>query len=186
MLSSYLLRIKCLLNFIINPFNPNFSVVSITKKLKEICLYLVLIQFFICAILLCYVAEIAEKFELFDQLEEVNYNSKLIVILLTGLIIAPLFEELIYRFPLKFVKNEFYFKWIYYLSAFIFGVLHIYNYEFDSSHYVFIPFITLNQIVSGLFLGYTRIIYGFWYGVLQHGLFNGLTLIWFYIIGFDL
>jgi len=43
----------------------------------------------------------------------------------------------------------------------------------------------MTQTFGGLMLGYIRIIYGFWYGVLLHSLFNILGVIWQFTIGFD-
>ncbi|WP_409013855.1 type II CAAX prenyl endopeptidase Rce1 family protein [Dyadobacter sp. CY356] len=102
------------------------------------------------------------------------------------IIFAPLMEECMFRLFLGFYRNKNYFKWLYYVSAVFFGCIHIFNYQFNSSHYIFIPFITISQTFGGLMLGYVRIIYGFWYGVLLHSLFNILEFIWQYIVDYDL
>ncbi|MFC6193428.1 type II CAAX prenyl endopeptidase Rce1 family protein [Dyadobacter subterraneus] len=98
---------------------------------------------------------------------------------------APLVEEFIFRYSLGKIRNKLYFKCAYYLSAVLFGWIHIVTYEFDSSHYLFIPLITLTQTFAGFLLGYVRIIYGFWYGVLLHAVYNTLALIWIYTFDFD-
>ncbi|WP_409012632.1 type II CAAX prenyl endopeptidase Rce1 family protein [Dyadobacter sp. 3J3] len=76
------------------------------------------------------------------------------------------------------------FKWLYYISALLFGFIHIFNYQFNDTHYLFIPFITTGQLFGGLMLGYIRIIYGFWYDVLLHALFNSLMIGGYFIFDY--
>lgn len=60
------------------------------------------------------------------------------------------------------------FRTIYYLSCVLFAVIHIFNYELNWMNLVFLPLITLPQLMSGIISGYTRITFGFQYPMLFH------------------
>jgi hypothetical protein len=96
----------------------------------------------------------------------------ILITIISVVIIGPLIEEGVFRLGLGHYRNRSYFKWLYYLSAFVFGAVHIFNYTFYHTHHIFIILITASQTFGGLMYGYIRIIYGFWYGVLLHVLFN--------------
>lgn len=59
-------------------------------------------------------------------------------------------------------------------SIVIFGLFHLSNYERDvyMGNYLVIPVLISPQIISGLFLAFIRINYGFMHGILFHGFFN--------------
>ncbi len=67
------------------------------------------------------------------------------------------------------------FSTLFYCSALIFGLVHIYNHDYTNpSVLLFAPLICLPQIISGLFWGYARIKYGILGGILLHGIMNGI------------
>lgn len=174
------------IGFINNPNDPDYVDISKDQKLLNVSFYYLIIQFVVSAFILWYPVEIAEKLGFYNRLEEIDYKTGVATIVISAVILAPLIEEGIFRLSLGYYREKSYFKWLYYLSALIFGWIHFFNYQFDNSHYLFIPFITMTQTFGGLMLGYIRIIYGFWYGVLLHSLFNILGVIWQFTIGFDL
>jgi membrane protease YdiL (CAAX protease family) len=173
------------IRFLKDPNNPDYSAVSSKQKLLNVGFYYLVISFVISGIILWYPVEIAEKFGLFDELKEKDLKMSMPVKIATGLIFAPLIEEGMFRLWLGFYRNENYFQWLYYVSAILFGLVHIFNYQLNDSHYAFIPFITITQTFGGLILGYIRITYGFWYGVLLHASFNGLAIARYLIFGHD-
>ena len=60
----------------------------------------------------------------------------------------------------------------YFISA-VFALVHIANFAPYNLHVMFFyPIFILPQFLMGLFIGYTRIKYGFIYGVVLHGLIN--------------
>lgn len=64
------------------------------------------------------------------------------------------------------------------LSAILFGFLHISNYSPINYRILFIyPFLVLPQIIAGFTIGYTRIKYGFVYGLFLHFMINLITVI---------
>lgn len=106
---------------------------------------------------------------------------------------APLWEELVFRFPLKPERNYLVrladkivgkpmisifwqrnFKIIFYLVAILFGLIHSLNFE-NEWNWLFIlllPIMVLSQSVTGLFLGYIRLRLGFIWAVIFHACFN--------------
>jgi membrane protease YdiL (CAAX protease family) len=166
------------LGFIKNPNKPDYAIIPQRHKLLNVCFYYLVISFVISGMILWYPVEIAEKLGLFAELKEKDLKMSMPVKIATAIIFAPLIEEGMFRLWLGFYRTKNYFKWLYYVSAILFGLVHIFNYQLNDSHYAFIPFITMTQTFGGLMLGYIRIIYGFWYGVLLHALFNVLGIAW--------
>lgn len=71
---------------------------------------------------------------------------------------------------------------VFYLSSLLFGLMHIFNVaELTWSVWLLAPFITVQQIVFGLFNGYVRMRFGFVHAVLQHALFNLIPLLLLYV-----
>ena len=126
-------------------------------------------------------------------------KSSLIDISLYFIIIAPIFEELIFRLPLKYEHNYLfnviqniinkesntlekfwitYFKPIFYLFSFGFALVHITNYENNQTiFYLLAPLIVLSQGIGGLILGYVRMHLGLKWAILNHALFNFIIII---------
>lgn len=59
----------------------------------------------------------------------------------------------------------------YYISALVFGFVHLTNYS-SLSAWWYAPILILPQLIAGFVFGYTRIRLGFWYAVLAHTLAN--------------
>ncbi len=83
------------------------------------------------------------------------------------------------NFPLegidKFVKLKF--RYVFHLSAIIFGILHLTNY--DTIYWwmiVLIPFLTAPYITMGYVFGYVRMKYGFANGLLMHSTINFISV----------
>ncbi len=70
-----------------------------------------------------------------------------------------------------------YFKFIFYMSALVFGLLHIANFNFSGYAILVMPFMVLPQMFGGLLLGFMRMKYGIAYSVLLHMLFNTILFI---------
>lgn len=174
------------ITFFKNPNHPKYVHLSQAQKLRDVGFYYLTIQFLMGAILLWYPVEIAETLGLYNKLEEVDTKIGVPFLILSAVILAPLIEEGIFRLFLGHFRNKSYFNWLYYISSLLFGWIHFFNYQFDHSHYFFFPFITMTQTFGGFMFGYIRIMYGFWYGVLLHSLFNCLAIILGYIVGYDL
>lgn len=96
-------------------------------------------------------------------------NLKLILfisILLIFLIILIYFTQ----YKLIIISN---YRFIFYSTAILFGLLHIFNYSgITTSNIVWTPLLVIPQIIMGLLLGYLRVTYGFIYAVICHSLIN--------------
>lgn len=124
--------------------------------------------------------------------------------LFSAVIIAPLIEELIFRTylvkkysPIKILsiishffmlKNkdlaynilssywEKYYKYIIYFSAFIFGLVHITNYDINTNLLLFSPLVISPQIYIGLCLAYLRVKFGLIWAMAYHSFYNFILM----------
>lgn len=96
-----------------------------------------------------------------------------------AVIIAPLFEELIFRAPITLFKNvdAGWFKVVFYVFAVVFGCIHISNYEMNTTNLLLMPLLCAPQIIAGLFLGMIRVKVGLLYSIIFHALYNGVLII---------
>src|SRR5674476_1341245 len=98
--------------------------------------------------------------------------------------IIPLFALIYYtinqlHFPIEvidnFVKSKF--KYVFHLSAIIFGMLHLSNYETIYWWMIaMIPLLTAPYISMGYVFGYARMKYGFANGWLMHSTINFISV----------
>lgn len=68
------------------------------------------------------------------------------------------------------------FRTIYYLSCITFAWIHVFNYEMNLMNLLFLPLITLPQLMSGIISGYTRVAFGFKYPLFFHMATNLIAL----------
>jgi len=68
------------------------------------------------------------------------------------------------------------FRTIYYLSCLAFARVHIFNYELSWINLLFLPVITLPQLLTGIISGYTRVAFGFRYPLVFHMATNLLAV----------
>jgi Type II CAAX prenyl endopeptidase Rce1-like len=68
------------------------------------------------------------------------------------------------------------YRWVFYGSALLFGLLHISNYQLSWTVALLTPILVLPQVSGGILLSYIRVTYGFWRGVIGHFLYNLLLL----------
>jgi len=99
-----------------------------------------------------------------------NYSPLKIFFL--AVILAPIIEELLFRAPLTAFKNPTYFKYAYYTSVLLFGVIHISNFEGLDGQYWAIPLLVSPQVSAGVFLGYIRTKLGLFWSMLLHAAHN--------------
>lgn len=167
---------------------------SLSAKQKWKILFSILLLDFILVIIASGILSFIDSF-LFklesDQFEDVFSNKGVFSIILIASIFVPLIEELIFRFALKYERNLLFhffdflsnnkakilwlknFRIFFYLSAILFALTHLTNYSNNSIFfYIVAPLIVLPQFIGGITLGYLRLKLGFFWGVLQHGLYN--------------
>lgn len=113
----------------------------------------------------------------------------LATILVAGVIVLPLFEELIVRSYLTFPRFYFSNYWlkkfgyILYGSAFIFAIAHLFNFSTFDKHIYFLPIAIAPQFILGIFTGYIRIIFGLSWSYLFHSMHNLVFLSLYLISG---
>jgi membrane protease YdiL (CAAX protease family) len=119
--------------------------------------------------------------------------------------LIPFFEELIFRLYLRYKYNYLLrflvfsssiagaknhekatawvskvwtrgYKLIFYVTAILFGLVHLTNYVTTPVMILFAPFIVAPQFVAGLFLGYLRVRHGIFTGFALHALHNSIFL----------
>jgi len=81
-------------------------------------------------------------------------------------------------------KNGFFnfshhFRYLFYLSAAVFAILHMFNFSQINNNWYFLilPVFVIPQFFMGLVFGYTRMVYGFIYAVLLHMSINTFMLL---------
>ncbi|WP_169630310.1 CPBP family intramembrane glutamic endopeptidase [Flavobacterium sp. ASW18X] len=97
-------------------------------------------------------------------------------LLLFAVVLAPILEEVIFRGPLYFFRKWSRFKYVFYLLSFLFGIMHMFNYQNYDDALWFAPLLVAPQLVTGIFLGYARIKLGLLYSIALHALFNGILV----------
>lgn len=99
-----------------------------------------------------------------------DYSTPIIVFLLV--IIAPLFEELIFRGPLYWFRNRTSLKIALYISIIAFGFIHLYNFEDYTTHWWMAPLLVAPQLSLGMFAGFIRIRFGLLWAIALHAGYN--------------
>jgi membrane protease YdiL (CAAX protease family) len=100
----------------------------------------------------------------------------LYIIFFLAVILAPILEELVFRGTLTFFKNPKIFKYAYYGSIFLFGAVHLTNFEAYETNLWLAPILVLPQTVAGIFLGFTRVKLGLGWSMLLHACHNGILM----------
>lgn len=110
-------------------------------------------------------------------------------------LILPLIEELVFRFPLKYERNYLFqlldkplngkikdqkkrwFPYFLYGMILVFGLVHMFNYYNDNGlFFLLAPIIVGSQLIGGIILSFTRIKLGFFWACLQHVIFNSVVV----------
>ena len=89
-------------------------------------------------------------------------------------IVAPFFEELIFRGPLTLFKKPKIFRLAFYTIGFIFAYVHIFNFEMNLNVVLFSPLLVAPQFFVGMIFGYIRVKFGLLWSILLHGTYNGV------------
>ena len=150
-----------------------------------------------------------EQLGLWDEdmhsLQKIFQEMEPVLIFFFAVIVAPLFEEVMFRLILKFRSNflilwsihigvalhlgqkrsllktvrkvwgKFY-GWIFYLMAVAFGLMHIMNFESSLNIYLLAPILVAPQILIGINLGYLRVRFGLIWSILFHAFYNGILM----------
>lgn len=181
---NYLLKLKNetlnLLRFI---RKPNDFQVNYTFKQKISLILNVLVLEIIFSLLIIFPSQyLAEQFIIVEE-TEIFKNLTVFETVVLVVIMAPLAEEIIFRYSLrynklfsKFVTKETWdkiFPFIVYIFSILFGFIHLSNYTNDSwKFYAFSPLIIASQLTGGLLLSYIRVRLNILYSMLYHAIWN--------------
>lgn len=112
----------------------------------------------------------------------IDFNSKVPILISAFLIIIASF----------FVSNKFlvniwhqYYPILFYILAFTFSLVHFTNFDYIKTPVILFPLLLIPQLLGGIFLGFIRLKYGFWYSVLSHCWFNFVLLIIKYLDSYN-
>jgi membrane protease YdiL (CAAX protease family) len=131
--------------------------------------------------------EVIGKIEII-KVDKIDYSETLIFSFFIMVILVPLFEELCFRyilryqgFKIKFITRQTWNKifpfLVYFLSS-IFGFIHLSNYKNEGYLFLLIsPLIVLSQLIGGLIITFIRIRINFTWGVCYHLIWNFIVVI---------
>jgi len=181
-----------------NP-NPNHQNINTSKKWQTLLVFIIIdILLIIPAVLLFFLIQEISNLDLDNHaVSELTNKSGLLGLILLGGILGPLIEELIFRLPLNYKRNylfklfgvmigrkavkNFWFKnytVFFYLFILAFGIVHIFNFKDESVSILLLsPILVLPQIIGGTVIAYLRLNLGFFWGFLQHAIFNSALMI---------
>ena len=142
---------------------------------------------------------------------ELLNNSSYLVLFFSVAVFAPLVEEFIFRFPLRYRRNYlllffvsiikltrlvkpvtlhrfFYKNWhkfygfVFYLSAILFGAVHLQNFSNWRNLFFILPILVMPQFILGIFLGYLRVKFGIWWAVMLHAIHNFVLVTFAFVL----
>ena len=93
-----------------------------------------------------------------------------------AVVLVPLLEELIFRGPMVFFKDEPVFKYVFYTLTLIFGFYHITNFEITTTIILLSPLLVAPQISVGTLLGFIRVRFGLVWAIALHAIYNLLLV----------
>lgn len=110
-------------------------------------------------------------------MEEIMKSLSKPMIFLLAVVIAPLFEELIFRAPITLFKKPKTFKISFYLFAIIFGFIHITNFNITTNVLLLSPILIAPQIILGTYLGFIRVRFGLLWSIALHASYNAFFML---------
>lgn len=167
-----------LFNYLKNPICAKDKNTNLTYRLKK----------FFHLLIICVLTSIAitPLFSLIESIGLVDMNDHALeklmkrfpksAIFIFAVILAPLFEELIFRAPLSLFHNSDYFKQVFYTFAIVFGLIHITNFNITAQVLLLAPILVLPQTILGTYLGFIRIRFGLGWSILLHASYNGFFI----------
>lgn len=109
-------------------------------------------------------------------LDKVLEEYSMAFLFFAAVILAPLTEEFIFRWPMVLFRNKSYFKFIFWLLTLFFGFYHITNFDMSPTILLLSPLLVLPQIIVGAILGFIRVRYGLIWAIGLHAVYNLILL----------
>ena len=114
-------------------------------------------------------------------IEEMWDTYSLPMVIFLGVIVAPFFEELLFRGTMVFFRNSLNFKYIFYVLTLVFGYIHISNFEITTTTLLLSPLLVAPQIAVGALFGFIRVRFGLIWAILLHATYNLVLFVPFVI-----
>ena len=111
------------------------------------------------------------------SIEDMIKNYSKTFIFFAAVIAAPLIEELIFRGPLMFFKNNKNFKLLFYTIAILSGFIHISNFTITQNVLLLSPILVAPQILLGGYLGFIRVRFGLVWSIALHASYYGIIML---------
>ena len=195
------------ISFLKNPVEQKDPIQTVNQKTKRFFALLLLditVAFIVIGIF--YAINIFVPIDkVMEQYMEDFYNLPIWLIFLSAVVIAPLWEELVFRLPLRYKYNYLarfiifisgitgrqnkikvkyflrnfsrkHFRFIFYFFAILFGLIHITNYEFSLKILLLLPILTFSQFFGGLCMGYLRVKYNLILAIIFHAVYNAIIV----------
>ena len=196
-----------LISFLKNPVDEAGEPISTKQKIKLLFSLLAIEIPFV--LLFTFLLQGLEALKLIDSTDhdvlKMMQSMPVAVFFFVAVIIAPFFEELLFRSYLRYRYNHLFttiiglaslgdptnraktasslhsfwikrYKYIFYFSALLFGFVHLANFPFSLTILLLSPILVAPQIFLGLIFGYLRVRYGIFMGFLMHALHNALFI----------
>jgi membrane protease YdiL (CAAX protease family) len=110
-------------------------------------------------------------------MEEMMLKFSKPIIFLFAVVLAPVFEELIFRAPLTAFKSKKSFKFGFYILAILFGLVHITNFKITTNVLLLAPILVLPQTLLGGYFGFIRVRFGLLWSIALHACYNGILML---------
>jgi|TARA_B110000046_G_C12973045_1_gene389815 hypothetical protein len=202
-----ILTFHALWHFIKKPVELGEDSASLQVKIGT-CLALFIIQIPPLLVLMVLVGGL-EHLGLWEEdmhsLQKIFKEMEPALIFFFAVIMAPLFEEIMFRLILRFRSNflilwsirliallqiddkrtllktarkvwDKFYGWIFYFMTLAFGLMHILNFEPSLNIYLLAPILVAPQILIGINLGYLRVRFGLIWSILFHAFYNGILM----------
>ncbi len=113
--------------------------------------------------------------EIPHAMEGLLNDKSFILVYILAVFIAPILEELVFRFPMGFAKK--YTGFVFYTLTFLFASLHIFNFELEGTMWLYLPILVLPQFILGLYLGFIRLKSNVGGSILVHAYNNAIPMV---------
>lgn len=168
-----------IIDYIKKPTNEKDS--NTNYKYRSRKFFLILLICLITSFALSPIILVFEYFEIVDmenhKVEEMLKNMSNLQNFIAISLVAPLFEELLFRAPITAFKKPLFFKIAFYTFTLLFGYVHLTNFDINTNTLLFSFFLVLPQIILGFYLGYIRVKFGLLWAILLHSSYNSIVFI---------
>jgi membrane protease YdiL (CAAX protease family) len=168
-----------LINYLKNPVLEKDSNTDFKYRIKKFGFILIISLF--TGIAISPIFSIIEALDLINMdehaMEDMLKTFSKPVIFLFVVIVAPLFEELIFRGPLTLFKKGKSFKIGFYVFAIIFGFIHLSNFKITENVLILAPILVAPQTILGGYFGFIRVRFGLVWSIGLHACYNGILML---------